>query len=430
MRTKPCAPARRQLFQACAVTVAIFLTTATAYGQPDDIRLRVAQRPLWEAGRTKASVVPRFDTEETVTGWTFSLCHDPIEATLIDVVPGPVFDDLNPDFYSINLLASGFTAEVVLGVDDIVAGPFLTVHVAEYEPLVAVGETIALDFCDDLTNPPVLPRVTVGGVEVIPEIDPGQLLVVDPEFLVQAPTLEIGYVEGATPAPFSAFTTIAQLSSGPVLPTQGFAISVTHDPQILEAVLVRPAGPVVEVQGGVGPEFFGVSLEEGGWAVGVVYSFAGVFVHFDVCAEATETVYQVQPGVGVGGAFSALTISDGIGDPPVQTTVVVTGTSRFVEAGHGSVTLLPITFLRGDANDDGVADIADGVTILAYLFSGGATPGCLAATDINVDRSIDIGDPVRLFNYILLGGPPPAEPFPDCGTEDATFGCVQFDSCP
>ncbi len=92
-----------------------------------------------------------------------------------------------------------------------------------------------------------------------------------------------------------------------------------------------------------------------------------------------------------------------------------------------------IPFSRGDCNGDGACDMADSIYVLNGLFVGGAVPRCLAAADVNGDAGVDIADPVYLLNYHFLGGPPPAVPFPDCGTSelaaDASLGCEES-ACP
>jgi hypothetical protein len=84
-------------------------------------------------------------------------------------------------------------------------------------------------------------------------------------------------------------------------------------------------------------------------------------------------------------------------------------------------------FARGDCNGDRRADISDAVCTLGWLFLGGATPACLAATNANGDLRVDISDPVYLLAYLFLGGPPPAPPFPGCGPgseRDENAGCA------
>ena len=84
-------------------------------------------------------------------------------------------------------------------------------------------------------------------------------------------------------------------------------------------------------------------------------------------------------------------------------------------------------FLRGDCSGNGTVDIADAICTLNWLFVGGATPGCVAATNTNGDGVADISDATHLLNYLFLGGSPPLEPFPECGPgelpADEALGC-------
>jgi len=64
-------------------------------------------------------------------------------------------------------------------------------------------------------------------------------------------------------------------------------------------------------------------------------------------------------------------------------------------------------FLAGDADADGMVDIADVVYLINYLFMDGPAPIPFEAGDVNLDGVIDIADVVYLINYIFLNGPPP-----------------------
>jgi hypothetical protein len=88
-------------------------------------------------------------------------------------------------------------------------------------------------------------------------------------------------------------------------------------------------------------------------------------------------------------------------------------------------------FRRGDANSDGTVDVSDAVSILMWLFQGGASPTCLDATDANDDDGTDIADPVYLLSYLVLGGPAPPPPGPDsCGPAVApSIGCESYPPC-
>ena len=65
-------------------------------------------------------------------------------------------------------------------------------------------------------------------------------------------------------------------------------------------------------------------------------------------------------------------------------------------------------FLRGDANADGVVDIADVVYVLNYLFINGPAPIPFEAGNVNCDGLVDIADVVYLINYLFIDGPPPS----------------------
>jgi hypothetical protein len=61
----------------------------------------------------------------------------------------------------------------------------------------------------------------------------------------------------------------------------------------------------------------------------------------------------------------------------------------------------------GDANGDGVVDIADVVSLVSYLYRLGGPPCPWESGDPSCDGTIDVGDVVYLINYLYRGGPPP-----------------------
>jgi hypothetical protein len=69
--------------------------------------------------------------------------------------------------------------------------------------------------------------------------------------------------------------------------------------------------------------------------------------------------------------------------------------------------LLNQSFFRGDANGDGVIDIADAIYLLNYLFKGDPPPDPLEAGDANCDGVVELGDAIYLLNYLFKGGPEP-----------------------
>lgn len=86
-------------------------------------------------------------------------------------------------------------------------------------------------------------------------------------------------------------------------------------------------------------------------------------------------------------------------------------------AGETGSVVAPCEFLRGDANADGVANIADAVAILAFLFTGGAPALPPAAADVNADAATDLADPISLLAFLFSGGPAPPAPFPEAACE-------------
>ncbi len=75
-------------------------------------------------------------------------------------------------------------------------------------------------------------------------------------------------------------------------------------------------------------------------------------------------------------------------------------------------------FIRGDANDDSVVDVADGIWILAEQFRGGPASVCQSAADANADGRADIADATYLLSFQFRGGPAPEFPFEECDLID------------
>ncbi len=74
-------------------------------------------------------------------------------------------------------------------------------------------------------------------------------------------------------------------------------------------------------------------------------------------------------------------------------------------------------FVRGRVNDDARVDLADAITLLSFLFSGGSAPEPREAGDVNDDGSIDLSDAVYLLDFLFRGRAAPPAPFPEPGPE-------------
>lgn len=86
--------------------------------------------------------------------------------------------------------------------------------------------------------------------------------------------------------------------------------------------------------------------------------------------------------------------------------------SRMDAVSYAPQQNLPYTFVisydpKGDANNDGVIDIADPLLILNYLFGPGPPPDPWERGDANCDGYLEFDDAIYLLNYLFRGGPPP-----------------------
>ncbi|MGE4631810.1 MAG: hypothetical protein AAEJ47_02115, partial [Planctomycetota bacterium] len=81
-------------------------------------------------------------------------------------------------------------------------------------------------------------------------------------------------------------------------------------------------------------------------------------------------------------------------------------------------------YIVGDTNGDGQQNVADVITLLSHLFSGGSI-ACRSAGDFNDDEVLDIADVIALLNFIFAGGAPPPTGH-DC-TEDLTPSDLSLD---
>jgi hypothetical protein len=209
-------------------------------------------------------------------------------------------------------------------------------------------------------------------------------------------------------------------------PLAGFSCAVEFDGTFIDVTAVTGAGTASATA-----EFFTSDFSnsiipgDNWWVCGVVMDFQGITTlpaGSDVPVVAAS--YQVA-AFTPSGTLAVLDLVDGAGSPP---TAVV-----FVPPGGVSITPTMIDgvlfavvggFVRGDANEDGVVDVADPVYTLSFLFSSG--PGiCLDAMDANDDGLVNIADAVYKLSFLFSGGPAPPAPYPGMGADPTAdpLGC-------
>ncbi|UCB52539.1 MAG: FG-GAP repeat protein [Candidatus Zixiibacteriota bacterium] len=65
------------------------------------------------------------------------------------------------------------------------------------------------------------------------------------------------------------------------------------------------------------------------------------------------------------------------------------------------------SFVRGDANGDGIINVGDIVYLVSYLYKSGPAPDPVWVGDCNCDEIVNVGDIVFLVSYLYKGGPEP-----------------------
>ena len=205
---------------------------------------------------------------------------------------------------------------------------------------------------------------------------------------------------------------------------QGFSMAITYDPSILTLTSFGIEDTITELSEA---EF----VEE---IINVVPGEAILGVLLDVVPPYDQ---QMIPASGLPLPFAKLRFdvsdtieqdiatpirfTDNIGTPPIENLLVIGGASILPEKVD---TFLQIDgeaiFLRGDADRSLDLDLADVIQNVFYVTN--QCPECppitcQSALDANDDGRVDIADGVWLANYLFTGGPPPPPPFPNPGID-------------
>ncbi|MDE0960404.1 MAG: hypothetical protein OSB09_06460 [Planctomycetota bacterium] len=384
---------------------------------------------------------------DDIQGWSFGVCHDGQALSLTAVVDGAttmtVKNGDEPDFNQVNVVSDeGFTVGVVICFVGCASLPTGTtgneLNVASYELLGAAGSSTSVDFCNSLGSPAVEILVVVGGQSILPSTASGTIdLVAGPppfDFAVADHAIDYDGLSGE--ATFTVSPTIQEHPDNSGFPseTQGVSMGMAHDSSLLTVNSVSWNADL-----GIDPDFAETAAYDGGWTIGVVYSFTGQqTLAFESATPVLNAEYSTV-GAALAGletdTTTALAWSNDLGSPSVVNIVVVGGNSIDPSLTDGSVTLSPsyappdVAFVRGNCNGDQSVNIADGIWILNEMFQGGPAGTCAEACDANSDDFIDTADAIFVISYRLLSGPVPSAPFPECGIEEGA-DCESASNCP
>ncbi|MEM7260698.1 MAG: hypothetical protein AAF488_01820, partial [Planctomycetota bacterium] len=210
---------------------------------------------------------------------------------------------------------------------------------------------------------------------------------------------------------------------------QAYSYGVCHDPAELDLLSVEGGSIELDVVPSPFFDFHQITVLEDSFTVGVVLFGPGT--------SRIPVSYGHEMEIATYAALaSAPTVSElefcSVGSPPVALCAipVQSGSCLSPDLVHGSLTIAPI-FRRGDANSDGVVDLADPIHHLRHLFDGDPV-NCRSAIDTNDDGQVDLADPIYALIFLFDDGAPPPSPGTACGpdpTPDA-LDCLNTSSCP
>lgn len=84
--------------------------------------------------------------------------------------------------------------------------------------------------------------------------------------------------------------------------------------------------------------------------------------------------------------------------------------------GHAGGVPSTEPFIRGDVTRNGFVELNDAIVSAQSIF-GLSALDCDDAVDVNDDGLLDVADVVSIVAYLFLAGPTPAAPFPHCGPD-------------
>jgi hypothetical protein len=344
-------------------------------------------------------------------GWSFGLCSDPSALQVDSQTLGADSDLANSGgFVNQSLTADGVTLGIVVNLlGSVVIPPSPAVDVLHVNYTILGTADTSADFCNTLGSPPVATVVVVGGQSISPSLDNGLVDVLDPNQLIMSSATGVLGETADTSVSFNNVTLGG---------ADAASLSIAYD-----AAICSP----MNVANDAGADFFSVQPSAAGeLVIGLIMDTSGTGATLPA-SPSNASLATITWSCDTEGT-SALTFTDGLGSPPSDNTLVFGQGPTYQPALiDGSLSVVNFnSFTRGNCNNDGTVNVADGIYLLNYLFQGGAAPACADACDTDDDADIGVPDAISIFNYQFLDGPAPAAPFPAAGLDPTTgdgLGC-------
>ncbi|NCF55320.1 MAG: hypothetical protein GWP41_03535 [Planctomycetia bacterium] len=387
-----------------------------------------------------------------VQGFSFGVCHTESVLTLEPVGSSGDFDEVvdwsstvetlkqgaNPDFFQQNLESGGWTVGCVICFTscDVLSPGSFEFGTGYYRVNGQVGEIGTVGVCSSLGSPPVSSVAVVNGASLPMTSLDGSVEVLDVPpivFSYNAPDRNVNYDPATGEGDFTAVLTISEDPSNATYPTntQGFSMSISSDSNYISPISADITGAVAAAQ----PAFAQSQILPSGWTVGGVYSFqVPIFLQFPSETNAVQIAGSTVAG-NLQGDATGLTVPlawTQIGNPTIFNVVTSNNTSITPLTSDGVLTLNPQTnldYVRGDANADGIVNVADVVWSLQEIFNNGPAGPCNDSKNTNGDGIFDVADPIWLISYIFQNGSPPPAPFPTCGEIGDPQDCTSYNGC-
>lgn len=413
----------RKFLGGCAL-VAILCAFGTASGQtPDPDYVLTVGSGVGPSG-SQQEIVVGFENPNGngLQGWSFGVCHNQAEMTVIDALPGATnFVAKNgdeADFIAVQIFPEGPNIGVVVCLTGCAVLPAGT----DYEwlnifyQLDAPDGTMSTMFvCDETGDPPVLLAlvdefnntvipVTVEGIMDIGGAPPYALIsgnvMTTPDSTVSVP-ITLQNPEGV----------------------DGYSMGLGHSAQFATLDSIDQGAAVAALNGGSGAAFFQTNVTPAGGdggTIGCVIDFmAAEVIPAGDMNEVALYNYSIS-GSTPGQTTIDLQFTDLLGIPPVTTVLAVGPETVFPETVDGTIFVdgipPPFLFIRGDTNNDGVVDVSDAIFLANWLFATGPMGTCDASGDVDDSGALEgLIDTIYLLTFLFNSGPPVAPPYPGCG---------------